>query len=83
MIPKVDVNQEIIPRRNLLHFAAEQGQLDIIETILENVEDIDKKDSHDETPFALACKYNQLDVVKLLIDKVNDVNPEYKGKVFW
>ena len=79
LIPKADVNQEIRNGRTLLHFAAENGQLEIIETILEKVEDINKKDEYHETPFALSAKHNHLDIVKLLISKVDDVNPEYGG----
>uniref|UniRef100_A0A6C0I4F0 Uncharacterized protein n=1 Tax=viral metagenome TaxID=1070528 RepID=A0A6C0I4F0_9ZZZZ len=84
----VDVNFEFDMGATLLHFACEQGNIPIIELLLERGADLNKKNDHGNTPFYNACVFpdNMIEVVRTLMKYGPDVNTQNnKGSspVFW
>ncbi|XP_050438309.1 myotrophin-like [Adelges cooleyi] len=55
--------------RTMLHKACDYGHLDIVEYLIQNGADINKKDNFGITPLLCALWENHLKVAKYLIDK--------------
>ncbi len=65
--------------RSLLYLAAENGDVDKVKSLLENVETPDQRDDCKWTPLMRAAQNGHLDVSRLLIDAGADVNARDKG----
>ena len=55
-------------RNTYLHLAAERGQADIFETIIEKEDDKNPKNEYDCTPLHLACQEGKLHIIKILVE---------------
>ncbi|XP_014788883.1 putative ankyrin repeat protein RF_0381 [Octopus bimaculoides] len=60
--------------RTPLHYAAENGNLQILCLLIEANFDINAKDNQGQTPLHIACHYRQLDIATCLIALGCDVN---------
>ncbi|KAI9362545.1 ankyrin repeat-containing domain protein [Zopfochytrium polystomum] len=67
----------------LLHFAAERGNTEAIEWILQrpSLIDIDAKDDDDMTPLHCACKNGHADAARVLIDNGAEINATSDGRL--
>jgi ankyrin repeat protein len=63
---------EVVPVLPALHWAAENGLVDIAALLIEQGADVDEKDQFGNTPLHLALRYP--DMVRLLLDSGADVN---------
>uniref|UniRef100_A0A1A9VK18 ANK_REP_REGION domain-containing protein n=1 Tax=Glossina austeni TaxID=7395 RepID=A0A1A9VK18_GLOAU len=63
---KVDVAAKDDRGKTLLHWAAEKGYTDIVNTLLGKGADVNAKDNYGETPIYLALQYGHVDVAKVL-----------------
>lgn len=68
-INKETVNKEISGGRNALHFAADYGQTDVIQCLIDNGADVNLPDKHGISPLLAAIWESHLDAVKLLLSK--------------
>ncbi|KAJ5356295.1 hypothetical protein N7517_010904 [Penicillium concentricum] len=68
-------------RRTALHFAAEQGHLDVVRALADAGCSIDAQDKNGETPLAFAAQKDHLDIVEFLLSRGADPNiaTEYYG----
>ena len=57
-----------------LHFAAENGHLNVVEYLLNQKADINAKDSDDSTPLHRASENGHLSVVEYLVNQNADIN---------
>ena len=64
--------------RSLLYLAAENGDVDKVQSLLENVETPDQRDDCKWTPLMRAAQNGHLEVSKLLINAGADVNARDK-----
>jgi ankyrin repeat protein len=62
--------------RTSLHWAAEAGQLKMVETLLAKNADVNPTDRDGSTPLHLAAKAGRTAIVQLLLDKGADVNAQ-------
>jgi ankyrin repeat protein len=67
----------------ILHLLAENGDADLIDTLLEkdNVDPDPRSNWNDQTPISCAAKNGHMEIVKLLIGKYN-VNPNF-NRYYW
>ncbi|KAL4225767.1 hypothetical protein ACF0H5_016456 [Mactra antiquata] len=66
---KMDINQELVSGRKALHIAADYGQTNVIECLLDAGADINAPDKYDITPLLAAIWENHLEAVKFLLNK--------------
>lgn len=72
--PHIDVNQLDVYRRSAMHYAAEQGNLEVLHLLLRAGCLVDVGDSDDVTPLHLAAARDNPDTVALLISNGAKVN---------
>jgi len=65
---RVPLDANLRTKRTALHTAAEQGAVDMIDTLLQAGLSINEKDKDGNTPLLLATKAGQVDMMKKLID---------------
>jgi ankyrin repeat protein len=56
-----------------LHYAASEGQIEIVELLLGKGADISSQDKTGNTPLWFAAAWGHLEVVKSLLDKGGDI----------
>ena len=61
-----------------LHAAVEEGIIDIVKSLLKRGEDIDCRNTSDETPLRIAARMGGLDIVRLLIERGAEVDSRDK-----
>ena len=61
-------------RQPLIHAATENGQIDVVRSLLDHGSDVDERDGSRRTPLAEASRRGKLQVAKLLIERGADVN---------
>lgn len=71
---KIDVNQLDMYRRSAMHYAAEQGNIEVLHILLRAGCSVDVGDSDDVTPLHLAAARDNPDAVALLISCGAKVN---------
>lgn len=68
------INARSEDKKTFLHYAAEGGDVRIVELLIENKANVDTRDRIDSRPLHLAAKHGHLSVVSTLISKKVDVN---------
>ena len=64
-----DVNARDSGQATPLHWACDNGVLEVVTALIDNGATIDARNSHQETPLHLACDNGVVEVVTALIDK--------------
>ena len=59
-----------------MHIAAERGNLELCEHIIDKIEDKNPKDIHGETPLHWAAERGHYDVCELILEKNSNKNPK-------
>ena len=63
--------------RTPMHFAAQNGYIDVVKFIAETLDEVNPRDAQGLTPMHLAAFQGHQDVVKYLLDNTNgDKNPK-------
>jgi ankyrin repeat protein len=62
------------PGQPSIHAASENGQIDVVRSLLDHGSDIDERDRYRRTALGVASKHGKLQVAKLLIERGADVN---------
>jgi ankyrin repeat protein len=68
--PGFDVNATSMNGRNALHYAADYGQVEVVQLLLEKKANIDLPDKFGITPLLTAIYEGHVEVVDLLLKKV-------------
>ena len=77
---KLNVNVEIDDNKGIpLHFAASDGQKEVVEKLLKADAEVDKEDNNGNTPLLLAIINRHKEVAEKLIQADADVNKENKA----
>ena len=63
-----------------LHYAAQDGHVDVAKVLIRNGADVNAKDSDGETALHMAAEDGHVDVVKVLIQNGADVNAVNENK---
>ena len=63
----------------VLHYAAINGHLDIVQLIVTNVENKNPANDFGTTPLHRAASYGHLDICQLIVENVKNKNPAHKG----
>uniref|UniRef100_A0A8C0VXL6 Myotrophin n=1 Tax=Castor canadensis TaxID=51338 RepID=A0A8C0VXL6_CASCN len=78
-----DVNRTLEGGRKPLHYAADCGQLEILEFLLLKGADINAPDKHHITPLLSAVYEGHVSCVKLLLSKISMMNSSLKPSMFF
>jgi ankyrin repeat protein len=57
-----------------IHTASENGQIDIVRSLLDHGSDVDERNASQRTALIVASRYGKLQVAKLLVERGADVN---------
>ena len=72
--PRVDDAKRTKTRQPSIHAATENGQVDVVRSLLDHGSDVDERDSSRRTALAVASRHGKLQIAKLLIERGADVN---------
>ena len=72
--PRGEDSKRTKTRRPLIHAATENGQINVVRSLLDHGSDVDERDSSRRTPLAEASRHGKLQIAKLLIERGADVN---------
>jgi len=75
----INVNQEVLNGRGLLHVAADYGQTEVLEYLLSKGANVNALDKHGITPLLAAVFENHLESAKLLLSKGADKTMKSPG----
>ena len=65
--PKTDVNEHVIVEKTALHHAAEKGELERVETLINNPNiNLNSQDSYGDTALHYAARKGHLEIIKIL-----------------
>ena len=71
-LPYLDDGEELLDGYSIVHMAAENPDIRIIEMLMERGADVDVKDVYGNTPLCYAAKGNILEMVRYLVSLGND-----------
>ena len=72
--PREDDAKRTKTRQPSIHAATENGQVDVVRSLLDHGSDVDERDSSRRTPLAVASRHGKPQIAKLLIERGADVN---------